>query len=96
MGILDKRSNLRGRKAVTIGGAGGIGKAVTMALSDSEVDVAFCDIDEPAVGKTKTEVEASQRKVIAEVLGMIRWSQDDNVTLPLPSGSMLNQIFGKK
>jgi 3-oxoacyl-[acyl-carrier protein] reductase len=67
MGILDKRSNLRGRKAVIIGGAGGIGKAVTMALSDSEVDVAFCDIDEPAVGKTKTEVEASRRRVIAEV-----------------------------
>jgi 3-oxoacyl-[acyl-carrier protein] reductase len=67
MGILDKRSNLRGRKAVIIGGADGIGKAVTMALSDSEVDVAFCDINEPAVAKTKAEVETSRRPVIAEV-----------------------------
>jgi NAD(P)-dependent dehydrogenase (short-subunit alcohol dehydrogenase family) len=66
MGILDKRSNLQGRKAVIIGGADGIGKAVTMALSDSEVDVAFCDINEPAVSKTKAELEAARRKVIAE------------------------------
>jgi 3-oxoacyl-[acyl-carrier protein] reductase len=66
MGILDKRSNLRGRKGVIIGGADGIGKAVTMALSDSEVDVAFCDINEPAVKKTKAELEASHRKAIAE------------------------------
>jgi 3-oxoacyl-[acyl-carrier protein] reductase len=67
MGILDERSNLRGRKAAIIGGADGIGKAVTLALLESEVDVAFCDINEPAVGRTKAEVEASHRKVIAEV-----------------------------
>lgn len=67
MGILDERSKLRGRKAAIIGGADGIGKAVTLALLDSEVDVAFCDINEPALGKTKSEVEASHRKVIAEV-----------------------------
>jgi 3-oxoacyl-[acyl-carrier protein] reductase len=67
MGILDERSNLRGRKAVIIGGADGIGKAVTLALADSEVDVAFCDINEPAVGKTKAELEAARRTVVAEV-----------------------------
>jgi len=32
----------------------------------------------------------------AAALGMIRWSQDENVTLPLPSGSTLEQLFGKK
>jgi len=32
----------------------------------------------------------------AAALGMVKWSQDENVTLPLPSGSMLTQIFGKK
>lgn len=66
MGILDKRSNLTGRKAVIIGGADGIGKAVTLALSDSEVDVAYCDINESAVTNTKAEIEALHRTVIAE------------------------------
>jgi hypothetical protein len=32
----------------------------------------------------------------AAALGMIRWSQDENTTLPLPSGTMLAQIFGNK
>src|ERR1700737_1769220 len=67
MGILDKRSNLQGRKAGIIGGAEGIGKAVIMGLSESEVGVAFLDINEPGVRKTKAEAEASRRNVIAEV-----------------------------
>jgi 3-oxoacyl-[acyl-carrier protein] reductase len=32
----------------------------------------------------------------AAALGMIRWSADENVTLPLPSGSTLAQLFGQK
>jgi 3-oxoacyl-[acyl-carrier protein] reductase len=32
----------------------------------------------------------------AAALGMIRWSPDENVTLPLPSGSALEQLFGKR
>ena len=55
MGILDTRSNLRSRRAAIIGGAGGIGKAITMALVEAEVDVAFCDIDEAAVRTSKAE-----------------------------------------
>src|ERR1700761_4351927 len=67
MGVLDTRSNLRGRKAAIIGGADGIGKAVTMALVDAEVDVAFCDINEAAVRATKTEIEASRPNPVAQV-----------------------------
>ena len=67
MGILDTRSNLRGRRAAIIGGAGGIGKAITMALVEAEVDVAFYDIDEAAVRTTKAEIEASRSNVVAEV-----------------------------
>jgi 3-oxoacyl-[acyl-carrier protein] reductase len=67
MGILDTRSNLRGRKAAIVGGGGGIGKAVTMALLGAEVDIAFCDIDEKAVNATKTEIEATGIEVVAEV-----------------------------
>jgi 3-oxoacyl-[acyl-carrier protein] reductase len=67
MGILDTRSNLRGRRAAIIGGAGGIGKAITMALVDAEVDVALCDIDETAVRTTKTEIEATRTNCVAEV-----------------------------
>jgi NAD(P)-dependent dehydrogenase (short-subunit alcohol dehydrogenase family) len=68
MGILDTRSNLRGRRAAIIGGAGGIGKAITMALVEAEVDVAFCDIDEAAVRTTKAEIEASRTKVVAALV----------------------------
>lgn len=138
MSVLDTRSNLRGRKAAIIGGADGIGKAVTMALVSAEVDVAFCDINEAALRATKTEIALEwwdrsykmyiplgvppsaedlsnavlflvsdlSRSITGQVihvdggtaaaLGMIRWSQDENVTLPLPSGSTLEQLFGRK
>jgi NAD(P)-dependent dehydrogenase (short-subunit alcohol dehydrogenase family) len=68
MGIFDDRANVSGRIAVVIGGAGGIGKAVTMALAGAQVDVAFCDIDSQAVQSTRAEVAALGRRVVAEVV----------------------------
>ena len=48
MGFLDQRAKLSGRKGIVIGGGGGIGKTITLALVEAEVDVAFCDIDAAA------------------------------------------------
>lgn len=67
MGALDVRGNLGGRNAVVIGGGGGIGKAVTVALAEAQVDVAFCDVDSTALISTKAEVAALGRRVVAEV-----------------------------
>jgi 3-oxoacyl-[acyl-carrier protein] reductase len=66
MGVLDKRGNLAGRKALVIGGAGGIGRAVSLALAQAEVDVAFCDIDAKAVKSTLAEISALGRQVVGE------------------------------
>ena len=67
MGALDVRGNLGGRNALVIGGGGGIGKAVTVALAEAQVDVAFCDVDSTALISTKAEVGGLGRRVVAEV-----------------------------
>jgi 3-oxoacyl-[acyl-carrier protein] reductase len=77
MGFLDDRANLKGRKAIVIGGADGIGKAVTLALAGAEIDVAFCDNNAVAVGRTDAEVAALGRRVLGKVA---------NATLPTQLG----------
>lgn len=49
---------LRGRKAIITGGAGGIGRAITLALAREGVDCCLFDID--AEGMASTLAEASQ------------------------------------
>ncbi len=71
MGIMDRLGNLQGRKAFVIGGADGIGKAITMALAEAEVDVAFCDNNADAVTATRCELGAMGRPVVAEVADAI-------------------------
>jgi len=43
MSYLDERANLDGKVAVVVGGAFGVGAAVTMALARAGIDIAFCD-----------------------------------------------------
>jgi NAD(P)-dependent dehydrogenase (short-subunit alcohol dehydrogenase family) len=49
MGHLEQRAALAGRVAAVIGGATGIGEAVTLALARAGVDVAVCDRKAQAV-----------------------------------------------
>src|SRR5882762_5749128 len=77
MGFLDDRANLKGRKAIVVGGADGIGRAVTLALAGAEIDVAFCDNNAVAVGRTDAEVAALGRRVLGKVA---------NATLPTQLG----------
>lgn len=65
MGHLEQRANLEGKVAAVIGGAQGIGGAVTTALAASGVDVAVCDIDGEALERTATEVARLGRRVTA-------------------------------
>lgn len=58
MSKLAERADLRGRKAAIIGGASGIGAAVTLALAEEGVDVAFCDILHDALEPTRAQAQA--------------------------------------
>jgi NAD(P)-dependent dehydrogenase (short-subunit alcohol dehydrogenase family) len=49
MGHLEQRAGLSGRVGAVIGGAAGIGEAVTLALARAGVDVAVCDRKAEAV-----------------------------------------------
>lgn len=48
MGYLEQRAGLDGKVAIVIGGAAGVGAAVTRALALSGVHIAFCDINDTA------------------------------------------------
>jgi NAD(P)-dependent dehydrogenase (short-subunit alcohol dehydrogenase family) len=65
MGILDESAALDGRIAAIVGGGGGIGRAVALALARSGVDVALCDIDEAAMEATRRDIAALGRRVLA-------------------------------
>jgi NAD(P)-dependent dehydrogenase (short-subunit alcohol dehydrogenase family) len=67
MGYFDERANVAGKVAAVVGGAAGVGAAVTMALANAGVDIAFCDINAEAVDATRAEVERLGRRVTGRV-----------------------------
>ena len=64
MGLLEAHAGLAGRRAAVIGGAFGIGRAVTLALATAGVDIAVCDFDEQALRSVEPEVKARGRRVL--------------------------------
>ena len=70
--FLTQRCNLPGKVAVVLGGAGGIGRAVTLALGSAGVDVGFCDTDPEAMAATLAELRALGRTGFARVLDVTR------------------------
>ena len=64
MGNLDGRANLSGRVAAVVGGATGIGEAVSLALAEAGVDVALCDIRADAVPGAVQKVRALGRRAL--------------------------------
>ncbi|MBM3658393.1 MAG: SDR family oxidoreductase [Actinobacteria bacterium] len=67
MGFLEQRANLAGKVAAVVGGAKGIGGAVTTALAAAGVDVAVCDVDADALAHTHAEVDALGRRASTHV-----------------------------
>jgi NAD(P)-dependent dehydrogenase (short-subunit alcohol dehydrogenase family) len=67
-GFLDRRANLPGRVAAVIGGGGGIGAAISMALAEAGVDLALCDIEADALCATAEQARSFGRTVTAEAL----------------------------
>jgi len=62
MSLIEQRANLNGKVAAVIGGASGIGAAVTLTLAGAGVDIAFCDINSAALAGTQAAVEAMGRR----------------------------------
>ncbi len=71
--VLDRRAKLAGKVAAVLGGGGGIGRAVTLALAAAGVDVAICDRDSEALEQT--------RQAAAD-LGRRAWAVAGDVTDP--------------
>jgi len=67
VGRLEERARLSGRSAVIVGGGGGIGRAVTLALAQAGVDVAVCDLDAAALADTRAQASALGRRVLGVV-----------------------------
>jgi NAD(P)-dependent dehydrogenase (short-subunit alcohol dehydrogenase family) len=65
MSLIEQRANLNGKVAAIVGGAAGIGAAVTATLAGAGVDVAFCDINSAALGRAQNAAEALGRRVLA-------------------------------
>jgi 3-oxoacyl-[acyl-carrier protein] reductase len=65
MSLIEQRANLNGKVAAIVGGAAGIGAAVTATLAGAGVDVAFCDINSAALDRAQNAAEALGRRVLA-------------------------------
>lgn len=68
MGFLEQRANLAGKTAAVIGGGGGIGAAVSLALARAGVDLIIGDIDGEAMALTVEAGQGLGRKVAAQVM----------------------------
>jgi NAD(P)-dependent dehydrogenase (short-subunit alcohol dehydrogenase family) len=62
MGLLEAHASLAGKVAVVIGGAYGVGRAVTLALAKAGIDIATCDNDDEALRTIGPDVKALGRK----------------------------------
>jgi NAD(P)-dependent dehydrogenase (short-subunit alcohol dehydrogenase family) len=65
MSLLEAHAALEGKRAVVIGGAFGVGRAVTLALAGAGVEIALCDNDEAALEEIGPLVEAAGRPALA-------------------------------
>lgn len=68
---------LNGRVAVVTGGAGGIGKAVAVALAAESMKVVVADIEQPPLDATVAELEAAGGVALGVVCDVSDWESVD-------------------
>ncbi|MBG6120031.1 MULTISPECIES: SDR family NAD(P)-dependent oxidoreductase [unclassified Sphingobium] len=66
MASLEDRMALRGRTAAVIGGAFGIGRAVSLTLAEAGVDLFIADVDEESLAETCAAATALGRTVTGQ------------------------------
>src|SRR5215216_4375683 len=66
MGYLEDRMNLAGKKAIVLGGGGGLGRACALDLARAGVDIALVDRDEPRLRECQDMVTACDVACVAE------------------------------
>lgn len=77
MGILDK-FKLNGKVAFVTGGARGIGKSITIALTEAGADVGIIDIDIKKAEETATELQKNGTNTIAIKADLTKPEEVDN------------------
>ena len=65
MGLLEAHAALKGRTAVVVGGAFGIGRTISLALAEAGIAIACCDFDAEGIATIAGEVEARGVKCLA-------------------------------
>jgi NAD(P)-dependent dehydrogenase (short-subunit alcohol dehydrogenase family) len=65
MDFLEAYANFAGKVAAVIGGAGGVGRAITLALAKAGTDIATCDSDDDAAQMIVGETKALGRKILS-------------------------------
>jgi len=65
MGLLEAHAALAGKSAVVVGGATGIGRAITLALARAGMGIAACDNDAEGVRAIVPEVEALGGRILS-------------------------------
>ncbi len=68
MGYLEDRAGLDGRRAVVVGGGGGLGRACAVDLAGAGVRLALCDRDEAALADTATVIREAGGQATTAVL----------------------------
>jgi len=71
VGLLDERADLSGKLAIVLGGAGGMGRAITCDLARSGVNVALCDVDERALADTTKELARDGTCLMSSVVDVL-------------------------
>jgi NAD(P)-dependent dehydrogenase (short-subunit alcohol dehydrogenase family) len=84
MGVLDERARLGGKVAAIIGGAAGIGEAVSLSLAAAGVDLAICDRDSQALAATVAAAKKLGRRVYSATVDVLESAQIESFYAGVP------------
>jgi gluconate 5-dehydrogenase len=72
---MNKMFDLSGKTAIVVGGHGGLGKAIALALADAGADVAVASRNAQALKSAAAEIEAKGRKSMAVSVDIVNEKQ---------------------
>jgi 3-oxoacyl-[acyl-carrier protein] reductase len=67
---------LKGKTALVLGGGGGLGRAISIALASEGAKIAVADIDNKAISETKTALASTDGKEGGNIIGLV-WDLAD-------------------